>query len=502
MHPLLSGPGLLLLAALWGCQGEAPVGGDAGTGGGDAGTGDEGGGDDGDDEGGGDEGGGDEGGGDDTGVEIPTWTDPILAGETIDLEVDGPELTDAALTPDGLLLYVGQEQKGDGGLWVYDVADPAAPVLLGKTSTWHLQRVCYVADEAGTRDVFAVTRDGELAHIALEAGVPTLTRTWRVGLRSEGLDCTAEHLAVALGEDGTLLYALSEGPELVEVARVEGAARDVLLEEERLWILGPQDLRAVAPIGEDPVETGSLTLEGSCSDLSPGAEWLALACGAGGVSLVDRGEGTPTELGRWEGHASARAVSVAGDAEGEDHLLVAAWTELLLVDAADPAAPWLRATEPARSAVMSVVAAEEGRGWVADWKAPFGVSWSRDTAPEARLGAPSVLAGESVRITNDGTEDLWLGPPMEGSLGEGGSPTVVAPGESVSWSIPEGAVGAIGVGTNDPDEDELIVQVSDATGMSLGAEAPDFIEIDLDKTTWQLSALRGEVVFLGLFTEG
>jgi len=415
------------------------------------------------------------------------YTDPIVRGDTMDLEVGGPELTDAVVVGD-LLLYAGQEQTRDGGVWAFDVSDPDSPVLTGKTSIWHLQRICWSGTEA-----WGFTREAELQRIELVDQAPHATDRFDLGLWGGGLDCVDDRVAVALGQGGVrVVQRTGEGPILLDdVATLTQPAADVLFEGDRLWVLGEDSLTAWDLSGAEPESTGSVALNGTCRDLSAGADWLAVACGAGGVALVDRGDGVPTLHSQWSGALSARSVAVQ-----DDHVLVAAWTDLALLDASDPAAVRLRATEPAGSAVMGVVAHGDDRAWVADWSRPFGIRWSREDAPEVRATASVALPGDTVTVVNDGLAELAL-EAVEGTVDQG----TVAPGGFALWTLPESGSEARLL-TNDPDEPELVVSLSAAEGMAPGAEAPRFIETDLDGTTWDLDALAGKVVFVGMFQDG
>lgn len=411
------------------------------------------------------------------------YADPIVRGLTLSLEVSGPELTDAAFTGTHLLL-AGQEQTRDGGLWSFDLTDPDAPSLLGRTTTWHIQRLCF----DGT-DPWGITRGGELMRLSIAADTPTITGTWGVGSEGAGVDCAPGRLAWAVGSGGAAVADIgSGGPEAIRT--ISGEVRDVLLEGDRLWALGYERLTAW-DIGTDGLsEIGSVALSGTCLDLAAGADWLAVACGSGGVSLVDREH--LSVLGVWSGHASVRAVDVAGD-----QVLAAAWTDLLSIDAADPTAPWLRGSEPAGSAVMAVAAGEDGRAYVADWSQPFVVTLSPADAPEVRASPPRAVAGGSVRLTNDGPQPLWLGTPSAGTLS---APGPLAPGESATWDIPQEAAD-LTLPTDDPDEQTFSLPLQSGK-LQVGQPAPDFIESDLEGTVWELAALRGEVVFLGLFQDG
>ena len=425
-------------------------------------------------------------GGDTGGPDDPT--DPILRGVTMDLEVDGPELTDAVVVGD-LLLYAGQEQTRDGGVWAFDISAPDTPVLTGKTSIWHLQRICWSGEVA-----YGFTREAELQRIELEARVPVATDRFDLGGWGGGLDCVDDRVAVALGHGGVrVVRVVEEGMvRLEDVATLEVHATDVLWEDDRLWVLGESALTAWDLAGPEPTATGSVALSGTCRDLSAGDDWLAVACGAGGVALVDRGAGVPTLVSQWSGGLSARSVAVQGD-----HVHVAAWTDLALLDASDPSQPRLRATEPAGSAVMGVVAQGDDRAWVADWSRPFGITWTRSDAPEVRPTASVALPGDAVTVVNDGLADLHLDA-VDGAVDR----SVVAPGSFAVWTLPEADAPEASLHTNDPDEPVVTVALSGADGMVPGAVAPRFIETDLDGTTWDLDALAGKVVFVGMFQDG
>jgi len=429
----------------------------------------------------------DSGGEPDSGEPV-VYSDPIVRGSTMDLAVPGPELTDAVMAGD-LLLYAGQEQRGDGGVWAFDVSTPDAPALTGKTSIWHIQRICWSGTVA-----YGLTREAELQRIELHDRMPVLTDRFPMGGWGGGLDCDGDRVAVALKEGGVRVARITgSAPAEVEVlARLETPAMDVLWEDDRLWVLAENQLTVwqVDDTGAEPL--GSVALAGTCRDLAAGEDWLAVACGAGGVALVGRGDGTPDLLSQWTGGLSARTVAVQ-----DDHVWVAAWTDLALLDASDPTQPILRGTEPAGSAVMGVVADGDDRAWVADWSQPFGVTWSREDAPEVRLNTAVALPGDTVTVVNDGLADLHI-EALDGAVDQ----DVVAPGGFAFWTLPGEGSELATLHTNDPDEPSVAVGLSAAEGMQPGAEAPRFIETDVDGTTWDLDALAGKVVFVGMFQDG
>ena len=175
---------------------------------------------------------------------------------------------------------------------------------------------------------------------------------------------------------------------------------------------------------------------------------------------------------------------------------VAGWTELLWLDASDPTAPVWLGSEPAESAISAVVSGGADEAFVVDWKHPFVVTGSAQSAPEVRSRDFYAVAGEAVVLSNEGTEDLCLDSPSVGEL----SSAWLAPGETALWKIPDAvqAGSTVSVKTNDPDELELSLEVGYAEGLSVGELAPDFTESDQAGGIWQLSELQGQVVFLGM----
>jgi hypothetical protein len=225
-------------------------------------------------------------------------------------------------------------------------------------------------------------------------------------------------------------------------------------------------------------------------DLAESEGMLAVACGSEGVHLVDASG--PTLLGNWSGHVSARSVAVSGS-----RVAVAGWTEALILDASDPSLPTIVASETASHAAMAVALNGDLLA-VADWRQSWLASIVGGDAPEVRAREAWATPGGSVLLFNDGPVPLWLGEPDQGTL----TTTVLESGKSLSWAIPEDAVDVVRVATDDPDEPTFSLPVGGVAGLSIGDPAPLFIESDLSGAAWSLEALRGEVVFLGMFNEG
>ena len=416
------------------------------------------------------------------------YTDPVVRLEDIAIGTEGLHITDVDRAGDHLV-FVGEDWSMTAGFWQLDLGDPDSPVLVGATDTGQrLRTVCVAGDRA-----WALGESGDLMGVALDEDGPRPFATQDVADRGEGIDCDEGRVAWGRGADGGELYTLREDGSLGDSFEIPGEVRDVLIEGEVLWSLAHGALTAWTLDGHTYEELGHVDLEGTCRDLAAGEDWIAMACGAAGVALVARRDGAPELLGTWEGHISARTVAVQ-----DSRILVAGWTELVVLDATDPTAPWLVATEPAFSSVMSVAAGPDDRAYAADWSRPFAVRLQDSLAPEARASPAVAVPGTSVSLHNDGPAPLWLGSPSQGEL----SAERVEPGQAVRWSVPADAPETLTLPTDDPDEALFTLSVGAASGLQLGDPAPDFIEQDLQERIWELSSLRDQVVFHGLFDAG
>ncbi len=411
------------------------------------------------------------------------WIDPVTV--TFDLELEDPaELTDGVLTGDWLVL-VGQHQQQQGGAWVYDATDRDAPTPVGQTDIWNVQRVCAVDDL-----LWGTDRNGSLLRLRLgDSGAPTLEQSWSLGTFGEGVACDGERVAWGHGSEGGY-YATDT--DLASIQRIDREVRDAWWQGDTLWTLAHGSLTAWTLGDDGPTERSTLALDGVCRDLAADADLLAIACGSTGVHLVDPDPDAPTLLGTWSGYASARSVALSGD-----RLFVAAWTDLIWLDVADPSAPTLVATEPSRTSIMGVVANTADRVYAVDWGEPFVAALEHTPAPEVRSNVTGVSGQDAVLLHNEGTAPLWLDLPTAGTL----SAQQVEPGAYEVWTPPDPLV-PLELATDDPDELAFTLPLSATEGVQVGDTAPDFAESDLYGDLWELQALRGEVVFLGLFHDG
>jgi len=414
------------------------------------------------------------------------WADAVVREGVIPVNEDFPHLTDGVLLEDDLLLLAGQSVDFSDAVWSFDVSDPANPVLLGSGGTQQLMGICWAGDRG-----FGMQLTGALTSIKLEDRIPKVAGLMDLGVAAGRLDCDEEVVAWGAGADNSGGAIADELPDLWYP--IPGDVRDTLVEGDRLWALGYDVLVAydLDRTARTLTETGRLALPGGCYDLEDGEDWLAASCSSAGVYLIDRGAGVPAELGRWSGYASARTSEAAGDT-----LLVSVWTDLLVLDVSDPTAPVLVASEEHDEAIAASVWGGEDLVYVIDWKKPFTARFNAAGGPEVRSLQAHAVPGEDAVIYNDGTVDLCLETPSSGEL----SGTLVSPGYQVRWSIPDDAEegDVFSVSTNDADESVFSLVVGGNEGLTVGDAAPDFVEPDTEGVIWQLSALRGQTVFLGM----
>jgi len=408
------------------------------------------------------------------------WSDPIVGLGEMDVVNNGMELTDAALGGDWLYLS-GQQQQGQGGLWVVDLADPTAPTQVAQGNFRNMQYVCY--DET---TAWGISRNNNLMRATVQDS-SLQVKSWSVDSGGD-IDCDADHVAWAARTDGVYIMANDGDWNTGEALNLEGDWRGVLLSEDVIWTAGVGE---IARWDMDGNLLGEAAVDGWCQDMQVSDGTLAVACGADGVHLLNAED--LSLLGTWSGHVSARTVAWDGH-----RIWLAAWSELLLLDASDPAAVTLIGSEPATSSVMGVVADGEGLAWVADWRNPFTVRRDDVLSPEARVSPSNAVPGDRVSLINDGPETLWFEAPELGV-----TPQLLGPGERTAIDIPEDFEYArVPILTDDPDESEVEIEIGSMSGLALGEAAPDFAEYDLEGTLWELQSLRGEVVWLATFNDG
>lgn len=411
------------------------------------------------------------------------YPDAVVPGLLLPIDSNSPHLTDG-VRADETLVLVGSDVAQAGSIWSFSMADLEQPQLLGHDGSTQLMGVCWSGDHGYATELYGGPRP-----FTLEADGPRLGESVPPGGGGGRIDCDERWVAWGLGSEGGAIAPADGSP--TDPLRLDGDVRDVLLEGDRLWTLGYDGLSAYDLSSGIPVLLDSLALDGTCTDLAAHAEMLVAGCGSAGVVFIERGDGTASELGRWEGHLSPRTVAVVGG-----HVVVSAWDEWVVLDVSVPSTPVLVAAEAAPTAASAAVAWGDADLVLVDWKRPQLATLQSALAPEARLDQGYVRPGDVLRVSNDGPETLCLGTPSVGSIDRDSVP----PGDVALWSLPddlaEGSVAELPC--NDADEGTLTVEVGSLQGLAVGDPAPDFVEVDLDGVTWALEALRGQVVFLGL----
>lgn len=419
------------------------------------------------------------------------WPDTVAPLAAIPIGEDFPHLSDGLLIGENLLMLAGQAVDFSRSVWTFELSDPAAPALIDSSGGNQLMSICWGGERG-----FGVQLDGFISTITVDgSGRPALAQLLSTGISAGRIDCDDQVVAWGTGASGGG-WALTG--ELIDSAGpvfqpIPGDVRDALVEGDRLWALGYDALVAydIDKKARTLTEVGRLALAGGCYDLEGGPDWMAASCNSEGVALIDRNGGAPSLLGVWQGYASARSSEVAGD-----QLLVSAWTDLLVLDVSDPTAPTLVGSQYRENAIAASVYAGDDLIYVIDWKEPYSARLSEGGGPEIRSLYTHATAGDFAFLYNDGTETLCLDAPTGGELVD----TVVPAGGYTFWAIPEDAIfgDAFSVTTNDADEPTFTLEVGNVEGLSVGDEAPEFIEPDLDGVIWQLSELKGQIVFLGM----
>ena len=235
-----------------------------------------------------------------------------------------------------------------------------------------------------------------------------------------------------------------------------------------------------------PAQLDEIELEGEGRDLAWGEEGhVAVALGGNGVDVFALSGDVLSRSGHLDLAGSAFGVDIDGD-----YLWIGAWEVVGLAWLGQGGPVIIGHEEPAESAMG--IGAGEGLALVPDWK------WQSVLKVEEGLAGPELVAPSRVyypvgtedpqplRLSNGGAFDLEvrLGTPSHGwSWDE--EPVTLAPGESGQWILTPPSGGSEGhaeipVSSNDPDEEELPIELMAATN-TVGQEHPAF---SLERFTW------------------
>ena len=369
------------------------------------------------------------------------------------VRVEGDELVSVTRVEETGVLYEKMFVDGDrlwvaahaAGLRVFDISDPAAPLLIG-------------ALDDGFTDAWAVAADGDRVFVADGGG----------GLK-----------VVDASDLANLRILASE-----TVDSALGTAEDVSVRSDKVYLAAG----GAGVVIYDAEDIGSRTVVevgGAAKDLAWIGERLAVATMSGVAVLEPDGSGSAVVVGAEStsrrNNGTLRICSAVG-AWGEDRLLLADWNFVdayRLVSGSESTQPDIMCDlqrvrfAPGGGQVTAVISNAGG--------APLSISgWQCSSAAfDCDLGPTVLDPGESMEVT----------------LSYDGSAF--------------GASAVLGILSNDPDEDPLPIQVfGDTAYLDPGEEMPDF-ELEglvrdpvtgvLGSYHFRLSEHRGKVVWFQVY---
>jgi len=392
-----------------------------------------------------------------------------------------------------------------GSLYLVDVTDPAAPTGIADAGS-QLYRVAVDTDRAVVSGRDRGVRLMGLNGDQLQGGphVPSDD-----GYVAGGVALTADHLLVGTTGDGLevrtrqgldLVGVVTELPNVVDVA-VDG---DTVVSVDREVGLSVIDLSDPA----SPTVLGSVALPGSPQGVAL-QDGVAYVAASGSLAIIDVSTpDAPALLADVVADGVASRVAVDGS-----FVALANWFDTRVYDVSDPAAPRLVVVEEADDASMAV-AMDGDVVYVGDW------NWLRTYRLDASVGAPDVSAPAGVSVSGGvGTLEASFrldnvgDRPLVATLSCDHADVSVTPaltvdaddGATVDVAVESADAGAwtatCAVASNDPDEPskQIVIEVN-PEGLEVGDPAPDWTLPDLDGVSHSLSAQRGNVVMLTLFS--
>lgn len=363
--------------------------------------------------------------------------------------------------------------------------------------------------DTSTDRAYFASRDGPLI-IVDDVAEDDPKYTDRVWLQDMGFheDIAADGGVVMVGwlSDGLRIF----DHDLQAITTIEAEmAFGVALEGDRgLYTDGSALILLDMSHAAEPVELDRTELRTIGRDIAFDGSRIAVALGGEGVDVFDLVDDELVKTGELEVPGSAFGVTLDGD-----WLWIGAWEVAALA--------WLGGEEPVivghEDPVQSAmgIGAKDGIVAVADWGAMTilqhqdGVGGPEFHDPSPVWIDPNTQETSELEFTNYGAMDMELqvSPTSGWELDE--DSLVLAPGESGYLTmtppidVPELAL--FTVTTNDPDEEEITVQVQ-AKSTQAGSEHADFSLLGYTPPdtgtveTYTLSDYRGTVVLLDYFT--
>jgi hypothetical protein len=419
------------------------------------------------------------------------------------------ELVEVVVDQD-LALGVGQ-----GGLIIYDIADPLSPEILGTYpdrghGRFHRLHV-FEAEDPGRGLAYLTHRDHGLSIVdvsdptdIVEAGL------WgRDGLG--GMSQQGDLLYITQDEGNLLTLDITDRSAFVELGSVSGLGHPWTLVStpEALYIADGSAGVVVMSLADprSPAVVDTIDL-GGVQDLVLGAGILYAAAGSEGLVALDLSDPLhPVEVDRVDYGTSMQGIARDGEV-----LWAVDQERVVAVDISTPGIlkPIGSRTTPQFS---MDVAASDGMAWVADWGRLGGYAVDAAIAsPDISLALSELLInteGDEVRVQlhNRGQADLSLAGVDVGAPGFSVAVTAdtLAPGERaelhVTWEGGEVQT-ELCIASDDPDEPVVAVTLHTGGGgtvPSVGLPAPDFVLIDLEGHSHRLSEHLGHPVVLVYF---
>lgn len=448
----------------------------------------------------------------------PDGTDPFtLVGSVKNTESGAPggwftEILDLTALPDrGRVITAGQ-----GGVVVFDVTDPTAPVTGDHIAA---------GDRSFERYYHVVPAEGDLAWAThRDVGFDVLDLSDASNLTKlesfaekgyEGLARSGDWLYVASTEGFVDVWSVADPAAPIWRSRVEGLARpwDVAVAGEVAYVADGEAGIVALSLADPaaPVVVSTAPSAGFPIRLVADADALYVASGAGGLEIFDLSDPlAPAALAQVDVGGSAQDLTV------HDGLVAVTTQEAVVVldigRAGSPAAPLPFAYEETEQYAMAIDA-RDGTWAVGDWNILGLWDMGDGPAPALDLGLDIVtfLDGAEtleVGITNRGGAALDLaGVELPDGLTAQVSQVAIAPGDTARLALTwdgvtslEGQKGCIA--SDDPGRPTLqfaVTSGADGEGRVIGMAAPDFALRDLDGTTHRLSEQLGHPVVLAYF---
>lgn len=405
---------------------------------------------------------------------------------------------------------------GQGGLFGFDVSDPATPELVarGPTSGGGRYYSLWVPgiDDPAPGLIYTTHRDIGLWVIdTTDLDAPQAVYLWgRSGLA--GMDVSGDLMYIAKHSGELVTLDISDRAAPTERSTVSGmsSAWGVTVGDGALY--GADNVEGVVVFDlsnpEYPNAVGAVDVGSGVQALALHGDVLFAAAGSTGVVALDVSDPlSPVWLDTWAAGESVQSVAVDGDT-----LWAVTQKAVIAFDVSDPSVITPVSSRETPFWAMGVDAAD-GVAWVGDWGAVRGYARRPGvSAPDMSLAVSSLFIPDTadvieVPVNNQGSAPLHLvglESGVEGLLVSVNKSTV-AVGERamlrLEWSGGELDT-EVCLASDDPDQpiQYLRVQAGPVTdGVGVGAVAPDFVLADLDGEYHRLSEMIGHPVVLIYF---